>query len=70
VPNLAIAFLLFSSNVIDRTGIAQEHGLPTVFAVVLILAGLQLLALGLPENSASRARNNIDCWQPARRPRP
>jgi len=43
----AIAFWLLVWKVIYRTSIVQQHGLLMVFAGMLILVGLQLLALGL-----------------------
>jgi glycosyltransferase involved in cell wall biosynthesis len=43
----AIAFWLFAWKVIYGTSIVQQHGLLMVLAAVLILVGLQLVALGL-----------------------
>ncbi len=43
----AVAFWLFLSKVIYGTSVVQQHGLLLSFAAVLILVGLQLIALGL-----------------------
>src|ERR1700756_5586813 len=42
-----IAFWLLVSKVLTRADVMQQHGLLMVFAAVLILVGLQLVALGL-----------------------
>jgi len=43
----AIAFCLLMLKVVSGSSIVQQHGLLMTFAAVLILVGLQLLALGL-----------------------
>ena len=43
----AVAFWLLISKVIHGTDVVQQHGLLLVFAALLILVGLQLIALGL-----------------------
>src|ERR1700758_1224156 len=43
----AAAFWLLVSKVLTRADVMQQHGLLMVFAAVLILVGLQLVALGL-----------------------
>src|SRR5215469_8885944 len=43
----AIAFCLLMMKVVSGSSIVQQHGLLMTFAAVLILVGLQLLALGL-----------------------
>jgi glycosyltransferase involved in cell wall biosynthesis len=43
----AITFGLFAWKLISGTNVLQEHGLLMIFAAVLMLVGLQLVALGL-----------------------
>ena len=43
----AVAFWLLLSKLLHGTDVLQEHGLLLVFAAVLILLGLQLVAVGL-----------------------
>jgi hypothetical protein len=43
----AIALWLLVEKVFTRTDVVQQHALLLVFAAVLILVGLQLVALGL-----------------------
>jgi glycosyltransferase involved in cell wall biosynthesis len=60
----AIALWLLVEKVFTRTDVVQQHGLLLVFAAVLILVGLQLVALGL--------LGELEVWQyfnpSARRP--
>jgi hypothetical protein len=43
----AVALWLLVWKVLTRTDVVQQHGLLLVFAAVMILVGLQLVALGL-----------------------
>jgi hypothetical protein len=42
-----IALLLLTWKVVSGSDVLQQHGLLLIFAAVLILVGLQLIALGL-----------------------
>jgi len=44
---LTVAFWLLFEKIGDRVSVTDEHGAAVVFGAVMILAGLQLLALGL-----------------------
>jgi len=44
---LTVAFWLLIEKIGDRVSVTDEHGAAVVFGAVMILAGLQLLALGL-----------------------
>jgi len=55
ISGSAIAFWLLAWKLIYRTGLVEQHGLLMIFAAVLFLVGLQLLALGL--------LGELDVWQ-------
>jgi ABC-type multidrug transport system permease subunit len=43
----AVALWLLTSKLLHGTDVLQQHGLLLVFAAILILVGLQLMAIGL-----------------------